>query len=586
MKKINNKKDILFIISIIGIMFIPILYAGFFIGAFEDPYNNLDNVDVAIVNEDLEIECNGEILNVGSDIVDTIKESDKFSWNFVTNEEALEGMENNDYYFTVKIPEDFSENICSTLNNDPQDASITYMKNDNNNYIVGLLGTSLISELESGINETISSNFLQSLSVSLSETDTLKDGTASILDGSNEIEDGVNDLKAGVYELNTSAQSLSDGTSDLSDGTSDLNSSYATFDDGLSDVSTNLSSINEGYDNLNTSMTSYLTLLEASINSSDLDEDSKTLLLETYQTIIGTQTYLNTSLSSVNSGVTSLDSNSSLIKTSISDLNSGASSLDSYMSALVSGTSELYSGTVTLADGVSDLSDGAEELDSGVEELITSLDELNIEENSENISSSVTTVEDNYSEVENYGYGFTPYFVSLGLFVGGITSTIVIGARNPDKKKTKKDIIRRVKLYSLVSIMQALVLNLFLLALQINIDNALLFVLFTILMSISFMSIIQLFTVTLGDIGKFISIIILILQLTSSGGTFPVETSSAFFQGLNNFMPMTYTVDALRAIIGNGNMSIVYNASLVLIGIIIATSSILFIYFKKIKTQD
>ena len=97
------------------------------------------------------------------------------------------------------------------------------------------------------------------------------------------------------------------------------------------------------------------------------------------------------------------------------------------------------------------------------------------------------------------------------------------------------------------------------------------------------MSLIQLLATVFGDAGRFISVIILILQLTACGGTFPIETAPSIYNALHNFMPMTYTVDGLRVIIGNGNMSILWNSVIVLLSILVVCYGIVILYFKKSK---
>ena len=76
-----------------------------------------------------------------------------------------------------------------------------------------------------------------------------------------------------------------------------------------------------------------------------------------------------------------------------------------------------------------------------------------------------------------------------------------------------------------------------------------LYILASILIGITFISIIQFLIRNFGDVGKFIALIILVLQLAASGGTFPVETIDKGFQGLTNFLPMTYTIKLLREVL-------------------------------------
>jgi putative membrane protein len=112
---------------------------------------------------------------------------------------------------------------------------------------------------------------------------------------------------------------------------------------------------------------------------------------------------------------------------------------------------------------------------------------------------------------------------------------------------------------------QAIVLDtVLILFLGLAVKNVFLFYIFTILMSWCFIAIIQLLVTCLGEAGKFIAIVLLILQLTSSAGTFPLELVPQFFQKINPFLPMTYDVIGLKEVISGGNWSVFGTQSLII----------------------
>ena len=94
------------------------------------------------------------------------------------------------------------------------------------------------------------------------------------------------------------------------------------------------------------------------------------------------------------------------------------------------------------------------------------------------------------------------------------------------------------------------------------------------LVGIAFMSIIQFLIRHLGDIGKFIALIILVLQLAASGGTFPVETISEGFKGFTNILPMTYSIRVFRDILIPVDNSLLYRNTCILLGIVIGVNII------------
>lgn len=580
-KKLKENK--MFVISIIAILFIPILYAGNFISAFADPYNRMSQVDVAIVNDDKTITYEGDKVNIGADFIKEIKKSDKFKWHFVSDKEALNGMKSNKYYFTVKIPESLTDNVYSTLNGNPKDAKLIYMVNDNKNYISGVLGGVLADELNSELNKQIISQFVTTLGTNLDAAKELSTGVTSLLDGSTELTTGLNSLASGADTLANNTAKLSDETNNLASGVSALNSGYATFDASLGTVSSSLSLVSNGYGSLNTSLAQYKVALETALNASGLPSEQKTALLTNYQQIAMTSNMLNGKLQLLSNGTKDLATNSKTISSNLNTINSGSATISSYLTQLKGGAQSLASGSRRLYSGSSDLKNGLVTLNTGVNDLNSSIGKLNLVSNADKLAQPVARQNVPYSEVKNYGYGFAPYFVSLGLFVGALVTTIVLAMKD---KKTKqnagiKHSLKKVGIFAGVVVTQALILDAILLTTQIQIDNVMLFVTFSILISLMFMAIIQMFSTLFGDAGRFVSIILLILQLTACGGTFPVETSPSFYNAIHSFMPMTYTVDGLRVIIGNGNMAILGNAVIISISIILVCYGITILYFMK-----
>lgn len=589
-KKIINKikKNKVTTISIIAILFIPALYACNFISAFADPYSNLSDVAVAVVNDDKTVIDNGKEINIGDSFITSMKDSDKFKWYFVSEEEALEGMKNNTYYFTVRIPEDFTANIYSTLNGEAKEADLVYMVNDNDNYISGVLGGVLVNELNSQLNKEVISDYMTTLGTNLENIEDLSIGVTALLNGSQTLTSGIGELSSGINELEISTEKLSSESTKLSTGANELAKGYTTFNTGLSTLTSSLSQVNNGYSNLNISMNQYLTLLTATINSSNLSDTEKTSLINNYKQILGTTTVLNSNLNNISIGTTTLSTKSNGILENMNSINVGTATLTKYLNELNKGTNKLYNGSLELYSGSKTLSTGLATLDSNVSLLNKSIRDLNLVNNASNLGSPVTTLEKPYSSVENYGYGFAPYFISLGLFVGALVTTFVLTIKKKKEKAKEitsfKSITKRVGFFAGVVSCQALILDMILFATKIQVDNTIAFVLFSILIGIAFMALIQMLSTIFGDAGRFISVIILILQLTACGGTFPIETAPKLYNVLHNFMPMTYTVDGLRVIIGNGNISILFNSIIILISILIVCYGIIIMYFKKSKS--
>ncbi|WP_062351848.1 YhgE/Pip domain-containing protein [Bacillus kwashiorkori] len=275
----------------------------------------------------------------------------------------------------------------------------------------------------------------------------------------------------------------------------------------------------------------------------------------------------------------------------------GSSALVGGMDQFANATTQLTMGTEKLAVGAEELTNGMNELQDGTNELSTKLKEAADETYSlhpneqtyEMMASPVEMQTTHVNEVPNYGTGFAPYFISLGLFVGALLLTIIFplekSAGNP--KNGLSWFSSKFAVMAFVGVIQAIFTALIVLyAINISVKNVPLFILFTIITSITFIALIQ-FLVTFGkNPGRFIAILILILQLTSSAGTFPLEVIPKFIQWFNPILPMTYSVRGLKAVISSGDYSYMWqNAGILFIYLGISMVLTLGYFMLKFETE-
>ena len=296
---------------------------------------------------------------------------------------------------------------------------------------------------------------------------------------------------------------------------------------------------------------------------------------------------LNTGTAKLQKGLQTLEKNNDA-------LNAGAAAVATGASQLADGTDTLLSSSGTLAKGVTALDSGAGDLLAGVKALKTATAQLT-DTAKDGVEENLTTTNDqlkaldglaDYSEepvstdtqhvqpVDNYGSAFAPYFMSLSMWVGGLM--IFFGIYLDYQKKIRilsKDsdhVVLRAFVFMLLGLLQAVLLAFVIRhALGIKVANLGMLYLSCCLVSLTFISIIQFCLVHLGDAGKFVALLLLILQLTSCAGTFPIETCPTFFQKLYPFMPMTYSVRLFKeALAGTWNGSVTKDV-LILVAIMV-----------------
>ncbi|MDC2865313.1 YhgE/Pip domain-containing protein [Bacillus sp. BP-3] len=145
------------IVIIIGLTILPSLYAWFNIEASWDPYGNTKDVPIAITNEDKGANLRGKDINIGKEVVDSLKKNKNLGWKFVDEKTAIHGVKHGDYYASITIPKDFSEKIATVLDENPQKPEIQYYVNEK----VNAIAPKITSKGASGIVEEIGKNFVK-----------------------------------------------------------------------------------------------------------------------------------------------------------------------------------------------------------------------------------------------------------------------------------------------------------------------------------------------------------------------------------------------------------------------------------------
>ncbi|WP_162617468.1 YhgE/Pip family protein, partial [Bacillus pseudomycoides] len=246
-----------------------------------------------------------------------------------------------------------------------------------------------------------------------------------------------------------------------------------------------------------------------------------------------------------------------------------------------SGSKQMADGVNQLADGSGKVTEGLGKVNDGSKELATKLgegaektSETKGDENKYDMFASPVKVEtEKVTEVPNYGTGFTPYFLSLGLFVGALLLSIVFPLREAVgiPKSGFSWFVSKFGVLLTVGVIQALVADaVLLLGLGVEVQSVPYFILFSIITSLSFIALVQFLVTTFSDAGRFIAILTLILQLTTSAGTFPLELIPKPLQIFNAWFPMTYSVSGYKAVISSGDYSFMWqNAGILMMFIVL-----------------
>ena len=799
---IRSKK---ILIPIIAVLFIPVLYAGMFLWAFWDPYSQLDDLPVAVVNLDKGVVYNGKPIEAGKELVDNLKENKSFKWEFVSEKTAKKGMDDRKYYMTIRIPKDFSENTTTLLDANPKKSKLEYIPNESLNFLSSQIGGSAIEKIKSEVSNSVTKTYAETMFDSLKDvskgfadasegagklhdgTNQLKDGSQQITDGlgelskktnnglnqlatgSNQITNGLGELNSkvsampgGVNQLLNGSQQITDGlgksvtgsqqiagglgetvtgsqqiagglgqlqggqeklaagATDIQKGIQDTNAGLKKSLAGVTDMQSKLPELTKGSEKVsngandlaqgvsqwkeqadklstgaNTTADGAKAVADglAALNGKlkDLPEEDKqqlqqliamsqkvaagtsavaqgaqglagkegagkvqagaqqvaggakavhdgqvllqdgvgalkdgqqllvngtNKLVEGQQTFVANFQTLGEKLKEATTGANKLAGGLGQLSTGANELTNGLGQLENGSGKMTGGLNELASNAGPLANGVNALFDGSQKISGGLgqfvdpkgdfqsglarlqdgsgqvtnglgeandgsKELATKLGEgaektsetKGDEKKYEMFANPVKVNTEKTTEVPNYGTGFTPYFLSLGLFVGALLLSIVFPLRETVgiPKSGFSWFISKFGVLFAVGVIQALVADAVLLFwLGVEVQSIPYFVLFSIITSLSFITLVQFLVTTFSDAGRFVAILTLILQLTTSAGTFPLELIPKPLQVFNAWFPMTYSVSGYKAVISSGDFSFMWqNAGILMIFIVL-----------------
>ncbi|MFH0520063.1 YhgE/Pip family protein [Streptomyces sp. M41] len=270
-------------------------------------------------------------------------------------------------------------------------------------------------------------------------------------------------------------------------------------------------------------------------------------------------------INKLNGGAAKVAAGAKKLHAGIGSAKTGATELDSGVGELKTGAHDLNGGMYKLVDGSGKLSNG---LHDGAKQ-IPDYDKKDRDQRTEVMADPVQLVSRDMHKAPNYGTGFAPYFIPLSLWVGAMVAYMLIAPMNRRALAAGASAWRIALAGWLpvvaIGVLQTLALMSVLhWAVGLEMVRAAGTVAFLFLVTACFAAIVQWLNARFGAAGRILVLALLMLQLTSAGGTYPVQTSPGFFNALHPFLPMSYVVDALRRLITGGGLGPVWQACVVL----------------------
>ena len=645
-------------IIIIGLIFLPSMYAWPNILSSWDPYSHTNNIKVAVISEDEGATVEGKNVNLGESLITNLKGNKNLDWQFVSSKQQAEnGVKIGDFYASIVIPKSFSSDITSITRGELKKATIEYTVNEKINAIspkitnsgasalANTIGKNFVevangvifeklheagvkfeenlpaieqvkekinnlndnfSNYENSLNELIGKvdrgyNVLNTIQGTLPEID--RAATNSIMlanktnvtikniENFNEIMlknintqlDKVIEISGEVVKVaeliqkkptnpeETKAKMKAlDSRLEAAEKRLDIAKDIFEFLNSLSDQNlfqkqltkintmesdiTKLRSLNkkiysniDNYDAISTKVKADFLTTAKRVNYNSIDFKKK-LNTEVAPLIKRVLTNADTKIRNVSSVISRAQAQIPTINAKISEAEVKIQTVQGKLLKLQGEMPEIKEKVQKLT-GIVNKADG--EIDTNA---LFNLLKVDYKQQAEFFANPVQLKENQLYHIKNYGSAMTPFYTVLSIWVGALLMSSLLTTKVEDeenKYKPYQKYFGRGLLFMIISLLQTLIITLgdmYLLGTQANSPYR--FVIYALLISLLFSAIIYTTVCLLGNVGKAVCIILLVLQIGSSGGTFPIQMTSRFFQILYPKVPFTYSIGLLREAVG------------------------------------
>ncbi|HEY5229635.1 MAG TPA: YhgE/Pip family protein [Galbitalea sp.] len=529
--------------ALAAVVLVPLAFTGLFIGAISQVSHSISQIPAAIVNNDQAVsqtDASGKTTPVlaGRELVTELtgKKSAGFTWTITNSKDAKADLANGTVYAILTVPRNFSKSIVSLDSKSPLKANLTITTDDSHNYLTGSVAQVVGNSLSSEFGQAITKQYIAG-------------------------------LYSGIGGFGTSLTTAASGATQLSTGASGLSSGLSSYVAGAARVPSGLRQLQSGILTAKGSVESQAIAPYTSAVSgtaSKLSADVSALAADPNNSALLHQVQVDSgTLSAVAAGGPSV-----------------ASGVGSAFDTLAAKTGEFARQTGGLATGGAQLTSGAQSLASGADSLASGLNTgaakspsytaAQIAKTADVASDPVGVTVDRKHEVSSPAQIIATLFVPLGLWIGSLAVFLVL---RPLTRRALSStagngrlVLSSIARASVVTAAQALLLVL-LLHTAVGVSWALLpaTILFSLVMAIAFTAFHYLLTIGLGRGGLVVSIFLLAVQITSTGGLYPIQLLAKPFQFVSPLLPLTYGVRGMEAIIANSGVGTAIGAAVALV---------------------
>ncbi|WP_349899421.1 YhgE/Pip family protein [Parafrigoribacterium soli] len=512
--------------ALAAVVLIPLAFAGLFVSALANSDKALDRIPAAIVNQDTLVYSTApdgtkSPVFAGRQLVTELTGgSAGFDWTITNEKAAKKALADGSVYAILTVPKNFSTSILSLSTNSPKQAKLAIKTDDAHSYLTGALAQSVGDGMANTFGKAVTAQYISGLYSSMGK---IGGAFSSAADGASQLSDGVGKYTAGVDSLASGLGSLKSGASKLTQ----LSGGVATYTDGVSQLAQALAQANAG--------------LQAE---------------PTNPVALATVNALSAKLSQAAAGGATLSQQAT----------AGIGGIQGGISKSATGAAQLAAGSAGLNQGASSLASG---LQTGAAQL-PAADSSAAAASAKVASNPVAVTVSHDNRISKIGQVIATFFVPLGLWIGALAVFLVL---RPVTRRALSSTAANGRLVfsalaraCAVTVAQALLLVALLhLALGVSWSALPATLGFSVLAALAFTAFHYLLTIGLGRAGLVVSLFVLAVQVTSTGGLYPIELLAAPFQWVSPLMPLTYGVQGMQGILAGGDPGAMLGAAAALL---------------------
>jgi putative membrane protein len=597
--------------SALGAMLVPALYALIVLSSVWDPNARTAQLPVALVNQDTGLRYGTRDLNLGAEVLQTLRSQGPFGYREVSDAgDARRGVREGRLAFAVLLPPDFSRQ--AVLGARPGAAHLILYLSEGNNYAASGFAKRFAPELAHRVNEQLNeSRWTLALDTAAGSqrdlaslrhaVDRLVDGAARAASAARQAQEGGNALLAGLAGASSAARHLQSATAQLDAGARQLGDGLRQLGSGLRSIDARAASerdvqaLRQGGRALQRGQIELGTgLQQLQAGSRTLREGAGALELEGGDLpIVGPR--IAQAVGALRVGAEQLEHGLDAARGAQARLVDGTQQFvdgvdqladgllrqtaaigqlvarmpgEARIESLASGATEAAVGTAALADGLRRLHDGQVRvqaglmrLDGGGTELATGLRLLQAslpaglpspEGTPAGLAYSVQPVLEVVAPVSSEGAGLSPSFVPLALWMGSVMTAFLFHFRRLPADLMAAShaatVTGRLVFPALVAAGQSLCMLAMLVGvLHLQVSGVLALAATLLVTSLVFVCLIFAFVHLFGDIGKLAVVLLLVVQMSAAGTLLPIELTAPLFQAMHPWLPLTWAVRAFRA---------------------------------------